>query len=472
MDQLARCRPGFSGLFLGTVGVLFVCGFLARAEDKKAEAADADSKTPNTLTEQEKAAGWKLLFDGKTTAGWRAFRGKSMPDKWHVVDGALVLQPRSGKQGGDIVTEDQYGSFDLKLEWKISPGGNSGIMYHVSESEAAPWFTGPEYQVLDNAKHADGRNPLTSAASCYALYAPTKDSTRPVGEWNQARIVVRGKHVEHWLNGEKVVSYEFDSPDWNDRVKASKFKEMPKFGKEPKGYIDLQDHGDEVAYRNIKIRPLTEGEEKPGEGAKPPEGATVLFDGMDLSGWTRRSQKLRTPRPPNWGVKEGYLEVSPGDGDIITKAKFGPDFQLHVEFWLPLMPKAKGQGRANSGVFLQGRYEIQVLDSYHNETYANGACGALYGIIAPSKNANKPPEQWQTYDITLHAPRVDTDGKVIKKGHVTVVQNGETIIDHGEFDKVTGGALDEKIGEPGPLLLQDHGCKVRFRNIWLKPLGE
>lgn len=201
------------------------------------------------------------------------------------------------------------------------------------------------------------------------------------------------------------------------------------------------------------------------ESKPAPQGATVLFDGKSLDNWT--SLRGETAK---WAVKDGYMEV--GRGDIMTREKFGPDFKLHVEFWLPLMADKKGQARSNSGVYLQGRYEIQVLDSYMNETYANGVCGALYGIIAPSKNANKPPEQWQTYDITLISPRVDDKGKVTKKGVLTVVQNGETIIDKGEFDRVTGGAMDEKLGEPGPIRLQDHGCKVRYRNIWLQPINQ
>jgi hypothetical protein len=219
-------------------------------------------------------------------------------------------------------------------------------------------------------------------------------------------------------------------------------------------------------------------DDTPNKTAAPPPGAIVLFDGKDLSGWTTLSG-----RPAKWKVENGYLEVVPRTGDIMTKEKFGPDFHLHIEFWLPLMAKATGQGRANSGIYLQGRYEVQVLDSYKNKTYADGACGALYGLIAPNwaaaeakgesepKNPCKPPEQWQTYDITFHAPRVNSQGKVTEEGHITVVQNGVTIIDHGAFDKLTGGALDDKIGEPGPLRLQDHGCKDRFRNIWLKPLA-
>jgi len=210
-------------------------------------------------------------------------------------------------------------------------------------------------------------------------------------------------------------------------------------------------------------------EDKKDKASKaPPKGAVVLFDGKDLSGWTARGDK-----PAGWKIEDGYMEVK--GGDILTKEKFGPDFRLHVEFWLPLMKDAKGQGRSNSGVYLQGRYEIQVLDSYENDTYANGSVGALYGIIAPNKEAQqkavKPPEQWNSYDITFRSPRVDDKGKVTEKGRLTVVLNGVTLIDDGTFDHVTGGALDNKLDQPGPLLLQDHGCKVRYRNIWLQPLS-
>jgi hypothetical protein len=200
-----------------------------------------------------------------------------------------------------------------------------------------------------------------------------------------------------------------------------------------------------------------------------PKGAKMLFDGKDLSGWTTRGGK-----PAMWNVEDGYMEVK--GGDIMTKDKFGPDFRLHVEFWLPLMADKKDQARANSGVYLQGRYEIQVLDSYMNDTYANGSVGALYGIIAPDKEAQqkavKPPEQWNTYDITFHSPRVDDSGKVKEKGRLTVILNDVTLIDDGKFDHVTGGAIDNKLGEPGPLLLQDHGCKVRYRKIWLQSLSQ
>jgi hypothetical protein len=215
----------------------------------------ADEPAPNTLTAKEKENGWKLLFDGKTTDGWRAFKGKDVPASWKVVDGALVVSPKNGN-GGDIVTNDQFENFELSIEWKVTKGANSGIMYRVSEKHGAPYETGPEYQVLDNKNHGDGKEPKTSAASCYAIYAPTKDVTKPIGEWNKTRIVVNGNKVEHWLNGEKVVEYELGSDDWNKRVAESKFKDAKDYGKEKKGHIDLQFHGDEVSFRNIKMKVL------------------------------------------------------------------------------------------------------------------------------------------------------------------------------------------------------------------------
>ncbi len=197
---------------------------------------------------------------------------------------------------------------------------------------------------------------------------------------------------------------------------------------------------------------------------KAPPGAVVLFDGKSLDGWTNERKQTA-----GWKVENGYAEVIAGAGDILTKEKFGPHFQVHVEFWIPSLPAKKGQDRGNSGVYVQGRYEIQVLDSFENETYSKGECGALYGIIAPSKKASKPPEQWQTYDITFRAPKVD-GGKVVENGEITVVHNGITVIDKGRFAKPTAGFTDDKLAEAGPIRLQDHGDRVRYRNIWIKPL--
>jgi len=206
------------------------------------------------LTPDEQAAGWRLLFDGKTAAGWRGFKRETLPAGWQVVEGALTRV----SQAGDIVSEAEFRNFELALEWKVAPGGNSGIFYRVSEAPELEWVwqSGPEMQVLDDARHKDGQRPETSAGACYGLYPAPRGIVRPAGQWNQVRILVQGRHVEHWLNGRKVVDYELGSPDWQDRVRRSKFAEMPRYGREPQGHIALQDHGDWVAYRNIKIRVL------------------------------------------------------------------------------------------------------------------------------------------------------------------------------------------------------------------------
>lgn len=209
----------------------------------------------NLLTDAEKAEGWRLLFDGKTLEGWHPFKKVGgRPQGWSVVDGCLA---RTGP-GGDIVSDDAFENFELRIEWRVSPAGNSGIFYGVSEAEPNRyvWETGPENQVLDNAEHADGRSALTSAGSCYALYAPAKDVTRPIGLFNEARVVIKGNRVEHSLNGEKTVEYEWGSDEWKKRIDGSKFKSMPRYGSVRKGHLALQDHGDRVWFRNIKIREL------------------------------------------------------------------------------------------------------------------------------------------------------------------------------------------------------------------------
>lgn len=252
-------RHAVKSSWVGAILIIAMGSMVYSVTEVTARAADDSDKSKlNTLTDDEKAAGWKLLFDGKTGEGWRKYKGEALPEAWTVMDGVLVFQPGRGQRGGDIVTVDQFDNFELSIDWKISKRGNSGIMYRVTEGPDAPWFTGPEYQICDNKGHNDGKHALTSAASCYALYPPTRDVTKPAGEWNSARIVMNGNHVEHWLNGEKVVEYEIGSEDWETRYKKSKFNSMPRFGKEPKGHICLQDHGGRAEFRNIKIRPVGE----------------------------------------------------------------------------------------------------------------------------------------------------------------------------------------------------------------------
>lgn len=219
-------------------------------------AAAAQEAPPNTLTAEERAEGWQLLFDGESLEGWRGYRTDSMPGGWHVVDGALA---RTGGPGGDIVTRRAFGSFELSLEWKVEEGGNSGIFYLVNEQAERIYEGAPEMQVLDDAHHPDGGSPLTSAGADFGLYGVPRGVVKPAGRWNRAGIVVRDGHVEHWLNGRKVVEYELGSQDWKRRVADSKFAQWPLYGLARRGPVGLQDHGDPVSFRSIKIREIEGG---------------------------------------------------------------------------------------------------------------------------------------------------------------------------------------------------------------------
>ena len=204
-----------------------------------------------TLTPAETKEGWKLLFDGKSLAGWQGYKGKPT-NGWKAADG--ILSRETG--GVDLVTTEMYGDFELRLEWKLNKAGNSGIFFHVTDEGEQAWHSGPEFQILDNGGHKDGANPLTSAGANYAVHPPVRDVTKPLGEWNSIRLIVRGTHVEHWMNDVKLLEYELWSPDWAARVKASKFAKMPHYGRAKRGHLVLQDHGDLVWYRNVKVKTL------------------------------------------------------------------------------------------------------------------------------------------------------------------------------------------------------------------------
>ena len=205
----------------------------------------------NVLTAKEKAEGWVLLFDGKTTQGWRSYKKTEAGPQWQVIDGVLTL---TAGGGGDLVTDKNYANFELSFDWRISKLGNSGVMYHVSEEGGDhPYLTGPEYQLLDNAH---GEPPLETAGSLFGLVAPSKDVTKPVGEFNHSVLKVDHNRVEHWLNGVKVAEYTIGSEDFLNRIKGTKFAGWPDFAKHDTGLIVLQDHGDGVAFRNIKIHVL------------------------------------------------------------------------------------------------------------------------------------------------------------------------------------------------------------------------
>ena len=236
-----------------TTAIVLLAGILAAAGCKTNSSNAAAPSVANASSTQEQQGGWKQLFDGKTTAGWRNYKKESVGPGWTVVDGILT---RSGENAGDIITSDKYKNFELALDWRVSEGGNSGIMYRVTEDNDYPWQSGPEMQILDNERHPDGKLELTSAGSDFGLYPAPHSATHPAGQWNSVRLVVNGNHVEHWMNGQKVVEYELGSADWKDRVAKSKFNSMPNYGKASEGYIALQDHGDKVEFRNIRIRVL------------------------------------------------------------------------------------------------------------------------------------------------------------------------------------------------------------------------
>lgn len=197
--------------------------------------------------------GWRSLTPDGSLAAWRGYQSDTVPAGWSVAGGVLTKTTGTA----DLISRDEFGDFELTFDWKLAPGGNAGVFYRGSEEYEHIYWTAPEYQLLDDAGHPDGKNRLTSAASAYGLYAPPAGVVKPGGEWNSSRIVARGAHVEHWLNGQKVVEYELWSPDWEAKVKASKFGEWPNYGRAKAGHLGIQgDHDGALSIRNMRIRTL------------------------------------------------------------------------------------------------------------------------------------------------------------------------------------------------------------------------
>jgi hypothetical protein len=199
------------------------------------------------------ASGWQVLFDGTSLDRWRGYKSDTVPAGWRVENGTFAKDAPVG----DIISKDEFGDFELELDWKIGEAGNGGIFYRGTEEYDRVYWSAPEYQLLDDIKGADNKTRLTCAGAAYALYPSPPGHLKPVGEWNATRIVARGKHIEHWLNGTKLLEYELESPDWEAKVKASKFAEYPHYGRAPRGHLALQgDHAGSLAFRNIRIREL------------------------------------------------------------------------------------------------------------------------------------------------------------------------------------------------------------------------
>ena len=234
-------------LFIGLVAYLLMSGCSTTPED-------------NTLSSQEKEEGWKLLFDGETTNGWRGYNSTEIPQAWSAVEGTLMSAGEGGDIGGDIITTEKYDNFDLKLDWKLSPEGNSGIMYHVIEAPElkATYYSGPEYQIIDDIGFPGGVTPYNSTGADYAMTPAdtTQKVLHPIGEWNSSQITFNNGTVTHYLNGKKIVEFTAWTDEWKENVSKAKWNNYPAYGQAKIGFIALQDHGSQIWFKNIKVKEL------------------------------------------------------------------------------------------------------------------------------------------------------------------------------------------------------------------------
>lgn len=409
----------------------------------------ATEKAHNILTPAEKAAGWELLFDGKATDCWRGYRQDGFPEKgWVIEDGCLKVVGGGG--GGDIITTGQYGDFELVLEWKISEKANSGIIYRLTEKHAAPWQTGPEYQILDDAGWGYPPTDSHSAGGLYDLYAMAEGkTTMPVGQFNKTRIVIRDNKLQHWLNGMKVLECDMAGEGWKQRIAKSKFHVYEGFGVQPKGHIGLQDHGADVWFRNIKIRDLS----------APMPGEIKLFNGKDLTGWTAfllDDGKMEDV----WSVDDEGVLICKGNpvGYIRTEADY-TNYVLKLEWRFNPVTKQAG----NSGVLLRMIEEDKVWPRSVEAQLHSGNAGDF----------------WNIGEFPMRVVEERTNGRNTKKTHCAEHPIGqwneyEIIADGGSIIlKVNGEVLNEAWYAweiPGKICLQSEGAEIHFRNIRLAPI--
>ena len=404
-------------------------------------AGAAVSGQPNTLTDAESTAGWQLLFDGQTTDGWRGFGRDTCPDGWQARDGALArVAP-----GGYIVSDEQFDDFELQFEWKVAEGGNSGLFFNVQEADGvgSPGACGPEFQVLDNDVHVDGKRTKTSAGANYALHAPIRDVTQPVGQWNRCRVVVRGNHVEHWMNDVQLLEYELGSDDWKQRVASSKFKDFSDYSRFDRGHIALQDHGDSVWYRNIKIRPTDQDE---------------LFVARPL---TEQGSFTGGVEGPACDVDGNVYAVNFAEQGTIGRVT--PDGQAEVFLRLP-------EGSVGNGIRFDRAGTMYVADyPQHNVLRVDPATREVT-VHAHDDGMNQPNDLTITADGVLYASdpnwgegtgqlwRIDRDGTTTRLTADMGTTNGVEVSPDGKrlyvaesvqrnvwaFDITTGGGITNK----------------------------
>ena len=444
----------------------------------------------NTLSDKQQAEGWKLLFDG-TTAGWRSAKADTFPvEGWTCADGMLQVWENGGAEsthGGDIITEDLYENFWLSVDFKITPGANSGIKYFVRpdlyDAGQDASAIGCEFQILDDELHPDaklGTAGNRTLGSLYDLITSDKhDAWFRKGQWNTAWVKVQGNHVEHYLNGVKVVEYERNTQEFNALVACSKYKNWVNFGNHQKGHILLQEHGSEVYYRNVIIKeyPATEPVEPTACNLTDDgKGWTALWDGKTSEGW----QSVRSDAFPQdgWAMEDGVLIANPEGskrgGDIMT-VKTYKDFWLSVDFKLTEGANGGIKYFVNPGTYKDPSIgcEYQVLDDTRHPdaklgVAGNRTAGSLYDLI----RAEKPEGLFNLYDW-------NTAWVIVKGNHVEHWMNGVKVVEYDrntqEFNalvKYSKFAKREGFGnfETGHILLQDHQDRVYYRNIKIKEI--
>ena len=397
----------------------------------------------NKLTKEEKSDGWQLLFDGKTLNGWRDYNGDKLTAPWFATDGTIQARGGGGDAHGYIVTSKNYENFDLVWDWKIAKGGNSGMLYHVVENPAfkVPYVTGPEYQLIDNLGFPEQLEDWQKTAADYAMHVAdiSKLIIKPAGEWNSSRIVFDNGHVEHWLNGQKVVEFEAWTEDWFARKHSGKWENAPEYGLASTGVICLQDHGSAAWFRNMKIKELPRKIKK-----------VSLFNGKDLTGWEVYGTE-------KWYVADGLLVCESGPekkyGYLATREYYN-DFDLTLEF--------KQEADGNSGVFFRSFIEPDVkVNGWQVEVAPRGNdTGGIYESygrgwlvqIPEEKESILKEKDWNTMRIRVAGDNVKTWLNGVEMVNLT----------------------DEKIGKAqGRIALQIHdggGIKVLWRNIHLKTL--
>lgn len=402
----------------------------------------------NTLTKAEIADGWELLFNGEDMSGWRAFNGQpGNYNGWKVVDGC-VQAPGDGSDGsGYIVTDKKYADFELSWDWKLTHGGNSGMIYHVVEDPvySVPYVTGPEYQLIDN----DGWEEVNAPAKLaewqklgvdYAMHLPdySKMNVNPQGEWNNSRIVFDNGHVEHWINGEKIIEFEAWTPEWFVLKGSGKWAGAPEYGLAREGVICLQDHGDPASFKNIKIRPL------PHRAL----GEQQIFNGTDLTGWEPVGEAAFCVDEHGNLVTEGTTE---GTAYLCTNRYF-KDFDLTFEFCQEV--------DGNTGLWLHGFIDAQ--NGLHGGEVEMGPHGWNNGGIFTANGMKKLAEVTEEQDALLKAGEWNTLRVLVEGDHICTWLNGEPMAD------IHDAALAENQGR---IMLQTGpAARVLWRNFKLTEL--